>query len=131
VARREDLEELARSQAELLVEHLVGRSESVDYRQGTYLLAALAAELGAHVQHRCWELARAGEPAWEVVANDTETLINAAWRSMAAIWAESEQEDRRLRQHQERIEREERLRREREARDARRRGGGDESGAGA
>ena len=113
---REDLEERARQQAELLVEHLVERSEHVDYRQGTYLLAALAAELGAHVQRRCWELARSGHPTWEVAGSEAETLINAAWRCMATIWSETEQEDRRIRERQERLEREERRRREREER---------------
>ena len=43
MAQREDLEEQARQQAEVLLEYLVQRSESIDYRQGTYLLAALAA----------------------------------------------------------------------------------------
>ena len=113
-SRREDLEDVARQQAELLVEHLVGRSESVDYRQGTYLLAALAAELGGHVQRRCWELARAGDPAWEIAGSEAETLINAAWRCMASIWGRSEQEDRQARERQERREREERRRREKD-----------------
>lgn len=114
MARREDIEERARLQAELLVDHLVGRSESVDYRQGTYLLAALAAELGAHVQRRCWELAKTGEPSWEIAGSEAESLINAAWRCMATIWAESEQEGRRIQRRQEQIERDERRRRERE-----------------
>jgi hypothetical protein len=119
MARREDLEEQARRQVEALVEHLVERSERVDYRQGTYLLAALAAELGAQIQRRCWDLARDGQPSWEIAAGEAETLINAAWRSMATIWAESEREDRRLRERQERLERDARRRRERDERKGR------------
>lgn len=118
--RRENLEDIARQQAELLVEHLVGRSESVDYRQGTYLLAALAAELGSQVQRRCWELAKSGQPAWEIGASEAETLINAAWRCMATIWGESELEDRRIRERQERVERDERRRQERDEREGQR-----------
>ncbi|MBA2450657.1 MAG: hypothetical protein H0V51_21810 [Chloroflexi bacterium] len=115
--RREDLEDVARQQAEVLVEHLVGRSESVDYRQGTYLLAALAAELGGQVQRRCWELAKSGQPSWEIAGGEAETLINGAWRCMATIWGESELEDRRIRERQERFERDERRRRERDERE--------------
>ena len=125
MASREELEEQARRQAELLVDHLVERSERIDYRQGTYLLAALAAELGVHVQHRCWELAKTNDPSWEVAGSETETLINAAWRCMATVWAESEREDRRSRERQERLERDARARREREARGERRRGQGE------
>ncbi len=122
MASREDLEEQARQQAEWLVDHLVERSEQIDYRQGTYLLAALAAELGAHVQHRCWELAKTNDPSWEVAGSETETLINAAWRCMATVWAESEREDRRNRERQERRERDAEAQRDREARDRRRLG---------
>jgi hypothetical protein len=92
---REDLEEQARQRADQLVDELVSGSESVDYRQGTYLLAALAAEIGARVQHRCWELAKLNDPAWEIAGSEAETVINAAWRCMATVWAQSEQEDRR------------------------------------
>ena len=113
-SRREDLEDLARRQAELLVEHLVGRSESVDYRQGTYLLAAIAAELGGHVQGRCWELARAGDPAWEIAGSEAETLINGAWRVMATIAGLSDREDRRIQERQERQARDEERRRGRD-----------------
>ena len=122
MASREALEEQARRQAEWLVDHLVERSEQIDYRQGTYLLAALAAELGAHVQHRCWELAKTSDPSWEVAGSETETLINAAWRCMATVWAESEREDRRSREQQERRERDAEAQRDREARDRRRLG---------
>ena len=121
MASREELEEQARQQAEWLVDHLVERSEQIDYRQGTYLLAALAAELGAHVQHRCWELAKTNDPSWEVAGSETETLINAAWRCMATVWAESEREDRRNRERQERRERDAQAQRERDARKERRR----------
>ena len=121
MASREELEEQARRQAEWLVDHLVERSEQIDYRQGTYLLAALAAELGAHVQHRCWELAKTNDPSWEVAGSETETLINAAWRCMATVWAESEREDRRNRERQERRERDAQAQRERDARKERRR----------
>ena len=104
---RDELEEQARQHAEFLLDYLVQRSESVDFRQGTYLLAALAAELGGIVQRRCWDLARTGDPAWEMAGGEAETLINAAWRSMATIAGLSEQEDKRA---QERREREERRR---------------------
>jgi hypothetical protein len=114
VTRREDLEEQARQEVELLVERLVQRSESVDFRQGTYLLAAVAAELGNQVQRRCWELARDGDPTWEVAGSETETLINAAWRCMATIWSQSELEDRRVRERQERAAREAERRRGRD-----------------
>jgi len=113
MTRREDLEEQARVQAEALVERLVEESESVDYRQGTYLLSALAAELGGHVQRRCWELAKTSEPAWEMAGGEAETLINAAWRSMATVWGQIELEDRRLR---ERLERDRRRRADAEGR---------------
>ena len=113
---RDDLEEQARQHADYLLDYLVQRSESVDFRRGTYLLAALAAELGATVQRRCWDLAREGEPAWEVAGSEAETLINAAWRCMASIDGLTSQEDRRAQERQERMEREEQRRREREER---------------
>jgi hypothetical protein len=105
VTIRDELEEQARQQADVLLDYLVQRSESVDYRGGTYLLAALAAELGGIVQRRCWELGRTGDPAWEMAGGEAETLINAAWRCMASIDGLSEQEERRIR---ERLERERR-----------------------
>lgn len=93
---RDELEEQAREHADVLLDYLVQRSESVDFRQGTYLLAALAAELGGIVQRRCWDLARdGGDPGWEMAGSEAETLINAAWRAMASIAGLSEQEDRR------------------------------------
>ena len=107
MASRDDLEDQARQHADVLLDYLVQRSETVDYRTGTYLLAALAAELGGIVQRRCWDLARTGDPTWEMAGSEAETLINAAWRCMATIAGLSEQEDRRL---QERREREERQR---------------------
>ena len=92
---RDELEEQARQHADVLLDYLVQRSESVDFRQGTYLLAALAAELGGIVQSRCWDLAKEGDPSWEMAGSEAETLINAAWRCMATIAGLSEQEDRR------------------------------------
>lgn len=99
---RDELEEQAREHADVLLDYLVQRSESVDYRKGTYLLAALAAELGGIVQRRCWDLARTGDPAWEMAGSEAETLINAAWRCMATVSGLSEQEDRRIQERQER-----------------------------
>jgi hypothetical protein len=107
VTYRDELEEQARQHADVLLDYLVQRSESVDFRQGTYLLAALAAELGGIVQRRCWDLARTGDPTWEMAGSEAETLINAAWRCMATVAGLSEQEDKRA---QERLEREERRR---------------------
>jgi hypothetical protein len=95
VTYRDELEEQARVHADVLLDYLVQRSESVDYRQGTYLLAALAAELGGIVQRRCWDLAKDGDPTWEMAGGEAETLINAAWRCMATIAGLSEQEERR------------------------------------
>jgi hypothetical protein len=107
VTYRDELEEQARLHADVLLDYLVQRSESVDYRQGTYLLAALAAELGGIVQRRCWDLGREGDPTWEMAGSEAETLINAAWRCMATIAALSEQEDRRIREREERRQRDE------------------------
>lgn len=89
----------------MLLDYLVQRSESVDYRAGTYLLAALAAELGGIVQRRCWDLARTGDPSWEMAGSEAETLINAAWRCMATVAGLSEQEDRRIQERRERDQR--------------------------
>ena len=105
MARRDELEEQARQHADVLLDYLVQRSESVDFRAGTYLLAALAAELGGIVQRRCWDLARTGDPAWEMAGSEAETLINAAWRCMASIDGLSEQEDRRAEEHRDREQR--------------------------
>jgi hypothetical protein len=105
VTYRDQLEEQARQHADVLLDYLVQRSESVDFRQGTYLLAALAAELGGIVQRRCWDLAREGDPSWEVAGSEAETLINAAWRCMATVAGLSEQEDRRAQERREREER--------------------------
>jgi hypothetical protein len=116
VTYRDELEDQARQHADFLLDYLVQRSESVDFRQGTYLLAALAAELGSIVQRRCWDLARDGDPGWDVIGAETETLINAAWRSMAQIASLSDQEDRKGREREERLEREEHQRQEREER---------------
>ena len=102
---RDELEAQARQHADVLLDYLVQRSESVDFRQGTYLLAALAAELGGIVQRRCWDLARDGDPTWEVAGSEAETLINAAWRCMATVAGLSEQEDRRAQERRERDDR--------------------------
>jgi hypothetical protein len=106
VKNREEIEEQAREQADVLLEYLVQRSEQVEYRQGTYLLAALAAELGGIVQRRCWELAKEGDPTWEMAAGEAETLINAAWRCMASVEGVIERDERRAREREERLERE-------------------------
>jgi hypothetical protein len=98
VTYRDELEEQARVHADVLLDYLVQRSESVDFRQGTYLLAALAAELGGIVQRRCWDLAKVGDPTWDMAGMEAETLINAAWRSMATIAGLSEAEDRRAKE---------------------------------
>jgi len=105
VTYRDELEAQARQHADVLLDYLVQRSESVDFRQGTYLLAALAAELGGIVQRRCWDLARDGDPTWEVAGSEAETLINAAWRCMATVAGLSEQEDRRAQERRERDDR--------------------------
>lgn len=118
VTHRDELEEQAREQADVLLEYLVQRSEQVEYRQGTYLLAALAAELGSIVQRRCWELAKEGDPGWEMAAGDVETLINAAWRCMASVDALIEQENRRAQEREARLERERQQRGESPGQDA-------------
>jgi hypothetical protein len=102
VTYRDELETQAQQHAAVLLDYLVQRSESVDYRQGTYLLSALAAELGGIVQRRCWELAQNGDPSWEMAGAEAETLINAAWRCMATVAGLSEQEDRRVQEREER-----------------------------
>jgi hypothetical protein len=102
VTYREELEAQAREHAAALLDYLVQRSESVDFRQGTYLLSALAAELGGIVQRRCWDLAQQGDPTWEMAGAEAETLINAAWRCMATVASLSEAEDRRAQQRDER-----------------------------
>lgn len=85
MAGRDDLEAQAREVASRLVDDLVAGSEAVDFRMGTYLLSAVAAELGLQVQQRCWELARAEGGNWELAAAESESWINAAWRCMATI----------------------------------------------
>ncbi len=85
MSESDDLEALAQQTAARLEEELVATSEEVDFQMGTYLLAAVAAELGQQVQRRCLELARQGHSAWEVAAADAESLINGAWRCMESI----------------------------------------------
>ena len=119
VTQRDELEEQAREQANVLLEYLVQRSEHIDYRQGTYLLAALAAELGSIVQRRCWELAKEGEPTWEMAAGEAETLINAAWRCMASVDGQIEQANRRAQEREARMERQRQQRGESPGQDTR------------
>lgn len=83
--RAEDLEERARLLAARLVEQAVETSEEVDFRSGTYLLAAVAAELAQQIGRRCEELARSQDSRWELAVGEAETLIGAAWRCMATI----------------------------------------------
>ncbi len=85
MGRREALEAQARALAARLVDQLVASSETVDFRGGTFLLACLAAELGQHVQSRCWELARDGDGRWELAVAEAESLINGAWRTMEMV----------------------------------------------
>jgi hypothetical protein len=85
MAVRDDLEERARELAARLSDDLVESSEQVDFRMGTFLLAALAAELGQRVQVRCWEQARRSSANWETAAAEAETLITAAWRCMETV----------------------------------------------
>jgi hypothetical protein len=85
VARRDELDAQARDLAARLLDDLVVASERVDFRGGTYLLTALAAELGQHVQRRCWDLARAGDGRWELAVAESESMINGAWRAMEMI----------------------------------------------
>jgi hypothetical protein len=82
---RDDLEQRAGTLAARLADELVESSEQVDFRMGTYLLAALAAELGQRVQHRCWEQARRSTANWDMAAAEAETLITAAWRCMETV----------------------------------------------
>lgn len=85
MAAREDLERRANELAARLSDELVESSELVDFRMGTFLLAALAAELGQRVQHRCWEQARRSSANWDMAAAEAETLITAAWRCMETV----------------------------------------------
>jgi hypothetical protein len=77
----------------------VESSELADYRMGTFLLTALAAELGQRVQQRCWEQSRRSTANWDMAAAEAETLITAAWRCMETVsvlsghFAESEGRD--------------------------------------
>jgi hypothetical protein len=82
---REDLERRAAELAARLSDELVESSERVDFRMGTFLLVALAAELGQRVQRRCWEEARRSGGNWEMAAAEAETLITASWRCMETV----------------------------------------------
>ena len=85
MARREDLEAKGREQATQIADRIVESSEDVDFRGGTFLLAALTAELGQIVQRRCVELARGGDGRWELAVAESESLINGAWRTMEIV----------------------------------------------
>jgi hypothetical protein len=91
MARVEELEARARELALLLTDQQVESSEEVDFHSGTYLLAAIAAELGQQVSRRCQELAHSANRKWELAAAEAETLVAAAWRCMATIDALSNQ----------------------------------------
>jgi len=82
---REELEARARELAAQLVDDLVVSSERVDFRSGTFFLATLAAEIGQHVQRRCWEIARSGDGRWELAVAEAESLINGGWRTMEMV----------------------------------------------
>jgi hypothetical protein len=91
MATRDDLEQRAGDLAARISDELVESSEQVDFRMGTYLLAALAAELGQRVQRRCWEQKRRSTADWDMAAAEAETLITAAWRCMETVSALSGQ----------------------------------------
>ena len=82
---RDELEARGRELAARLVDDAVVSSERLDFRGGTFLLAVLAAEIGQHVQRRCWDLARAGDGRWELGVAEAESLINGAWRTMEMV----------------------------------------------
>lgn len=82
---RDDLERQAAELARQLTAELVESSEQLDYQMGTFLLMALAAELGQRAQDRCWQQARLSTGTWELAAAEAETMINAAWRCMETI----------------------------------------------
>ncbi len=88
---RQELERHAAELASRLTDELVESSEQVDHRQGTFLLVALAAELGQRAQSRCWEEARRSGGSWEMAASEAETLITAAWRCLETIAVNSNQ----------------------------------------
>ncbi len=82
---RDELEAHARMLAARFLEQAVESSEHVDFRSGTFLLAAVAAELGQFTQRRCWDLARNEDGRWELAVAESESLINAAWRAMEVV----------------------------------------------
>jgi hypothetical protein len=85
MSRRDDLEQRARALAAHVVEAEVLSSENLDFRGGTFLLAAIAAELGQFAQRRCMDLAREGDGRWELAVAEAESLINGAWRTMEMV----------------------------------------------
>jgi hypothetical protein len=88
---REELERRATELADKLTDELVESSELVDHRMGTFLLVALAAELGQRAQRRCWEQASRSSGTWEMASAEAETLITAAWRCLETIAANADQ----------------------------------------
>ena len=94
MSARAEMERRAAELATRLSEELVESSEEVDYRMGTFLLAALTAELGQRVQQRCWEQAQRSSPTWDLAAAEAETLITAAWRCMETVSVLSEHFER-------------------------------------
>ena len=87
---RETLERQASEAARSLVSHQVESSEMIDFRAGTYLLAAVAAEIGERVRARCREQSRRSSSQWDLAAAEAETLITASWRCMETISALSD-----------------------------------------
>ena len=85
IVLREELEAQGREHAARLAEQVVESSEHVDFKGGTFLLAALTAELGQIIQRRCLDLARGGDGRWELAVAESESLINGAWRTMEIV----------------------------------------------
>ena len=82
---RDELDRQAAALAARLADELVESSERVDYRMGSYLLAALVAELAQRIEARCWEQARRAPGHWERAAAEADTLVASAWRAMETI----------------------------------------------
>jgi hypothetical protein len=82
---RDRLDQQASALAARLSDELVEGSEQVDYRMGTYLLAALVAELAQRIEARCWEQARRTPGHWERAASEADTLVASAWRCIETV----------------------------------------------
>jgi hypothetical protein len=85
VTSRERLDQQAAALATRLTDELVEGSEQVEYRMGTYLLAALVAELAQRIEARCWEQARRTPGHWERAAAEADTLVASAWRCIETV----------------------------------------------